>query len=154
MPKVAKLNNNGKFNMYNTTMSQEELVNNFIEVEMMDDESFLKIKETLTRIGMSNVKRTTLTQTAHILQKRGKYYIVHFLELFALDGKETDFIEDDKKRVISIAELLQSWGLLTIKTEIEPEYQGKKPYMLNLNIIDFKSKDKWELVPKYTIGTK
>ena len=121
MPKVAKLNNNGKFNMYNTTMSQEELVNNFIEVEMMDDESFLKIKETLTRIGMSNVKRTTLTQTAHILQKRGKYYIVHFLELFALDGKETDFIEDDKKRVISIAELLQSWGLLTIKTEIDPE---------------------------------
>lgn len=144
----------GKFNMYNANMTQEEIVNNFIEVEMVDDESFLKIKETLTRIGMCNSKRTTLVQTAHILQKRGKYYIVHFLELFALDGKETDFIEDDRKRVISIVELLENWGLLTIKTEIEPEYKGKKPYMLNLNIIDFKSKDKWELVPKYTIGTK
>lgn len=143
-----------KFNMYNINMTQEEIVSNFIEVEMVDDESFLKIKETLTRIGMCNSKRTTLVQTAHILQKRGKYYIVHFLELFALDGKETDFIEDDKKRVISIVELLENWGLLTIKSEIEPEYQGKKPYMLNLNIIDFKSKDKWELVPKYTIGTK
>lgn len=140
--------------MYNVNMTQEEIVSNFIEVEMVDDESFLKIKETLTRIGMCNSKRTTLVQTAHILQKRGKYYIVHFLELFALDGKETDFIEDDKKRVISIVELLENWGLLTIKSEIEPEYQGKKPYMLNLNIIDFKSKDKWELVPKYTIGTK
>lgn len=140
--------------MYNANMTQEEIVNNFIEVEMVDDESFLKIKETLTRIGMCNSKRTTLVQTAHILQKRGKYYIVHFLELFALDGKETDFIEDDRKRVISIVELLENWGLLTIKTEIEPEYKGKKPYMLNLNIIDFKSKDKWELVPKYTIGTK
>jgi hypothetical protein len=144
----------GKFNMYNANMTQEEIVNNFIEVEMVDDESFLKIKETLTRIGMCNSKRTTLVQTAHILQKRGKYYIVHFLELFALDGKETDFSEDDRKRVISIVELLENWGLLTIKTEIEPEYRGKKPYMLNLNIIDFKSKDKWELVPKYTIGTK
>lgn len=144
----------GKFNMYNANMTQEEIVNNFIEVEMVDDESFLKIKETLTRIGMCNSKRTTLVQTAHILQKRGKYYIVHFLELFALDGKETDFIEDDRKRVISIVELLENWGLLTIKTEIEPQYRGKKPYMLNLNIIDFKSKDKWELVPKYTIGTK
>lgn len=140
--------------MYNANMTQEEIVNNFIEVEMVDDESFLKIKETLTRIGMCNSKRTTLVQTAHILQKRGKYYIVHFLELFALDGKETDFVEDDRKRVISIVELLENWGLLTIKTEIEPEYKGKKPYMLNLNIIDFKSKDKWELVPKYTIGTK
>lgn len=140
--------------MYNANMTQEEIVNNFIEVEMVDDESFLKIKETLTRIGMCNSKRTTLVQTAHILQKRGKYYIVHFLELFALDGKETDFSEDDRKRVISIVELLENWGLLTIKTEIEPEYKGKKPYMLNLNIIDFKSKDKWELVPKYTIGTK
>lgn len=144
----------GKFNMYNVNMTQEEIVNNFIEVEMVDDESFLKIKETLTRIGMCNSKRTTLVQTAHILQKRGKYYIVHFLELFALDGKETDFMEDDRKRVISIVELLENWGLLTIKTEIEPQYRGKKPYMLNLNIIDFKSKDKWELVPKYTIGTK
>ena len=140
--------------MYNANMTQEEIVNNFIEVEMVDDESFLKIKETLTRIGMCNSKRTTLVQTAHILQKRGKYYIVHFLELFALDGKETDFVEDDRKRVISIVELLENWGLLTIKSEIEPEYRGKKPYMLNLNIIDFKSKDKWELVPKYTIGTK
>ena len=140
--------------MYNANMTQEEIVNNFIEVEMVDDESFLKIKETLTRIGMCNSKRTTLVQTAHILQKRGKYYIVHFLELFALDGKETDFTEDDRKRVISIVELLENWGLLTIKTEIEPQYRGKKPHMLNLNIIDFKSKDKWELVPKYTIGTK
>lgn len=135
-------------------MTQEELVGSFIEVEMTDGESFLKIKETLTRIGIANSKRDKLTQTAHILQKRGKYYIVHFLELFALDGKPTNIVEDDKKRVISIAELLQNWGLLTIVSDLNPEHKNLKPYMIGLNIIDFKSKDKWLLVPKYTIGNK
>ena len=134
--------------------TQEKLVQQFIEVKLVDDESFLKIKETLTRIGISNSKRNRLTQTAHILQKRGKYYIVHFLELFALDGKPTNIVEDDKKRVISIAELLQDWDLLNIITPIEEENKGQKPYMLGLNIIDYKSKDKWELVSKYTIGNK
>ena len=137
-----------------TKMTTEQLIPTFIEIELTDSDAFLKIKETLTRIGMCNSKRTTLVQTAHILQKRGKYYIVHFLELFALDGKPVDFVEDDNKRVISIVELLENWGLLEIKSEIAPGLKGIKPYMLNLNIIDFKSKDKWELIPKYTIGTK
>ena len=135
-------------------MTQEELVNSFIEVEMVDEESFLKIKETLTRIGISNAKRNKLTQTAHILQKRGKYYIVHFLELFALDNKPTNMVKDDKKRVASIAELLEMWGLLKIVSEISEEDKELKPYMIGLNIIDYKSKHKWELVSKYSIGNK
>lgn len=137
-----------------TTLNRDELVNNFIEVEMIDTESFLKIKETLTRVGISNSKRNKLTQTAHILQKRGKYYIVHFLELFALDGKPTNIVFDDKKRVISIAELLESWNLLKIKSEIPADLKKLKPYMLGLSIIDYKSKNDWELVSKYTIGNK
>lgn len=136
------------------TYTPESLVSNFVEIELKDEECFLKIKETLTRIGISNSKRNKLTQTAHILQKRGKYYIVHFLELFALDGKPTNIVEDDKKRVIAICELLETWGLLTIKSELAEEDKGIKPYMYGLTIIDFKSKKDWELVSKYTIGNK
>lgn len=135
-------------------MNRDELIASFVEVEMIDNESFLKIKESLTRIGISNMKRDKLTQTAHILQKRGKYYIVHFLELFALDGKDTNFVEDDKKRAWVIAQLLESWGLLKIVTEVPEEYKTLKPYMFGLTIIDYKSKAQWELSAKYTIGNK
>lgn len=135
-------------------MNRDELIASFVEVEMIDNESFLKIKESLTRIGISNMKRDKLTQTAHILQKRGKYYIVHFLELFALDGKDTNFVEDDKKRAWVIAQLLESWGLLKIVTEVPEEYKTLKPYMFGLTIIDYKSKANWELSAKYTIGNK
>lgn len=137
-----------------TKMNRDELIASFVEVEMIDNESFLKIKESLTRIGISNMKRDKLTQTAHILQKRGKYYIVHFLELFALDGKDTNFVEDDKKRAWVIAQLLESWGLLKIVTEVPEEYKTLKPYMFGLTIIDYKSKANWELSAKYTIGNK
>jgi hypothetical protein len=136
------------------TNTVENIVETFIEIELNDQECFLKIKETLTRVGISNSKRDKLTQTAHILQKRGKYYIVHFLELFALDGKPTNIVEDDKKRVIAICELLEAWGLLTIKTKIAEEDKNIKPYMYGLSIIDFKSKQDWQLVSKYTIGNK
>lgn len=135
-------------------MNRDELIASFVEVEMIDNESFLKIKESLTRIGIANMKRDKLTQTAHILQKRGKYYIVHFLELFALDGKDTNFVEDDKKRAWVIAQLLESWGLLKIVTEVPEEYKTLKPYMFGLTIIDYKSKAQWELSAKYTIGNK
>lgn len=135
-------------------MNRDELIASFVEVEMIDNESFLKIKESLTRIGIANMKRDKLTQTAHILQKRGKYYIVHFLELFALDGKDTNFVEDDKKRAWVIAQLLESWGLLKIVTEVPDEYKTLKPYMFGLTIIDYKSKAEWELSAKYTIGNK
>ena len=137
-----------------TKMNRDELIASFVEVEMIDNESFLKIKESLTRIGIANMKRDKLTQTAHILQKRGKYYIVHFLELFALDGKDTNFNEDDKKRAWVIAQLLESWGLLKIVTEVPDEYKTLKPYMFGLTIIDYKSKAQWELSAKYTIGNK
>lgn len=137
-----------------TKMNRDELIASFVEVEMIDNESFLKIKESLTRIGIANMKRDKLTQTAHILQKRGKYYIVHFLELFALDGKDTNFNEDDKKRAWVIAQLLESWGLLKIATEVPEEYKALKPYMFGLTIIDYKSKAQWELSAKYTIGNK
>ena len=136
------------------TNTVENIVETFIEIELNDQECFLIIILTLTRISISNSKHDKLTQTAHILQKRGKYYIVHFLELFALDGKPTNIVEDDKKRVIAICELLEAWGLLTIKTEIADEDKNIKPYMYGLSIIDFKSKQDWQLVSKYTIGNK
>lgn len=135
-------------------LSQEELVTSFIEIELTDAECFLKVKETLTRIGISNSKRNKLTQTAHILQKRGKYYIVHFLQLFMLDGKEANFVSDDSSRVVSICELLQSWGLINVVSDIDDAHKNLKPYQLGLTIIDFKSKKDWELTSKYTIGNK
>lgn len=137
-----------------TKLNRDELLSTFIEVEMIDNESFLKIKESLTRIGIANMKRDKLTQTAHIFQKRGKYYVVHFLEMFALDGKNTNFKEDDKKRTWVIAQLLETWGLLKIVSEIPEEYKELKPYMFGLTILDYKSKAEWELTSKYTIGNK
>lgn len=135
------------------TRETQSLINSFIEVNLIDDDSFLKIKETLTRIGIANSKNDRLTQTAHILQKRGKYYIVHFLQLFALDGKPYNFEDADKRRINAIAQLLESWGLLTIKSDIPDEYKNIKPYHVGLKLITFHDKPNWLLVPKYTIGS-
>ena len=129
------------------------LIDTFIEVNLINDDSFLKIKETLTRIGIANSKNNRLSQTAHILQKRGKYYIVHFMQLFALDGKSYKFDDADKRRINAIAQLLESWGLLTIKSDIAEEYKNIKPYHVGLKLITHQAKQDWNLVPKYTIGS-
>lgn len=130
----------------------DDLVNTFIEVSLKEDTDFLRVKETLTRIGVASRKDKTLWQSCHILHKKKKFYIVHFKELFALDGKETDFTENDKARRNTIADLLEQWGLLTI---VNPEV-CKEPriHVSQLKIIAHKDKADWNLEAKYSIGKR
>lgn len=127
-------------------------VNELLEVTLKDSESFLKIKETLTRIGVSSKKEKKLYQSCHILHKRGKYYIVHFKELFLLDGLKSDIDETDIGRRNTIAKLLEEWNLLTI---VDKDKVNSILTPLNqIKIIPFKEKVEWELCPKYHIGGK
>lgn len=128
------------------------LVDSFIEIELPNQENFLKIKETLTRIGISSKTEKKLWQSCHILHKRSKYYIVHFKELFMLDGLPTDFPDTDKARRNTICNLLQEWGLLKVK---EPT-KTKDPVVpvSYLKILPFGEKRDWQLIPKYNIGRK
>ena len=124
----------------------------FVEVSLNEQDDFLKVKETLTRIGVSSRKEKVLYQSCHILHKQGRYYIVHFKELFALDGKPSNISENDIQRRNAIANLLEEWGLVKIlnpkvlENNIAPLHQIK--------IISFREKDEWELVAKYNIGRK
>lgn len=128
------------------------LIDTLVEIKLKDENDFLKIKETLTRIGVISRKEKKLFQSCHILHKKGKYYIVHFKELFALDGKSTDFSEEDKGRRNTIACLLEEWNLLEI---VNPEMvkQPKTP-MSQIKVIPFNEKSEWILEQKYSIGTK
>ena len=122
-----------------------------LEVTLNQPDDFLKIRETLSRIGVASRKDKTLFQSCHILHKQGKYYIVHFKELFALDGKKATLIENDVQRRNTIAVLLQDWNLLTIvKTD---EAKNKAP-LSQIKIIAFKEKSEWNLQAKYNIGKK
>ena len=124
----------------------------FIEVTLTEQDDFLKVRETLTRIGVSSRKEKVLYQSCHILHKQGRYYIVHFKELFALDGKPSNLTENDVQRRNAIAKLLEEWGLVKIlnpilmKDNIAPLHQIK--------IISFKEKDDWILRSKYSVGKK
>ena len=128
-------------------------LNSLVWVTLNDPkQDFLKVKETLTRIGIASKKSNTLYQSCHILHKRGKYAIVHFKELFLLDGKQADFDNEDKGRRNTIANLLEEWGLLTID---EPEKTDEPTVPLNqIKIISWKEKPEWSLIPKYNIGSK
>lgn len=121
-----------------------------VEVALDDQEDFLKIKETLTRIGVASKKDRKLYQSCHILHKQGKYYIVHFKELFKLDGKSSDFSDNDRARRNAVVNLLKEWGLINVvKTD---EFESAP--ISQIKIISHKEKDNWELVPKYNIGRK
>jgi hypothetical protein len=124
-----------------------------IEVDIKLPQNFLKIKETLTRIGVASKKDNTLYQSCHILHKRGKYAIMHFKELFILDGKieETVIDEDDIARRNMIAKLLEEWDLLAIE---KPEEVGPLAPMSEIKVIPWKQKPEWTLVSKYSIGAK
>lgn len=123
-----------------------------LEVNIGEEEDFLKIKETLTRIGVASRKDKILYQSCHILHKQGKYFIVHFKELFALDGKPSNFSDEDKGRRNTIAELLQQWGLIKI---VEPErFKEPRTPLNQIKILPHKEKNEWELVTKYNIGRK
>lgn len=124
-----------------------------VEVTLGEKDDFLKVRETLTRIGVASKKDRILYQSCHILHKQGKYYIVHFKELFALDGKPTDISENDLSRRNAIAKLLSDWGLVAIINKDKVE--NPPPIFLSqIKILSHKEKDDWELVPKYNIGKK
>jgi len=120
-----------------------------LEVELKEPDDFLKIRETLSRIGVASRKERKLYQSTHILHKQGKYYIVHFKELFALDGKVTNLSENDIARRNTIAKLLGDWGLVNVKGNLEPIAP-----LSQIKIISFKEKDEWTLETKYNIGKK
>lgn len=130
----------------------DSIVDTLIEVKIAEEQDFLKIKETLTRIGVASKTENKLYQSCHILHKQGKYYIVHFKELFLLDGKTADFSDEDKARRNKIAALLADWGL--IKLVDKSRVQTPQTNMSQIKIIPFKDKDTWLLVPKYSIGKK
>ena len=121
-------------------------IESLIEVTLKEPDDFLKVKETLTRIGVASKKSDTLFQSCHILHKQGKYYIVHFKELFALDGKPTDLNEDDISRRNTIAKLLAEWDLVTVvdSSQLQPADS-----MSSIKVIPFNQKSEWELVAKY-----
>ena len=122
-----------------------------LEVTLNQPDDFLKIRETLSRIGVASRKDKTLFQSCHILHKQGKYYIVHFKELFALDGKKATLIENDVQRRNTIAVLLQDWNLLTI---VKADEAKNKVPLSQIKIIAFKEKNEWNLQAKYNIGKK
>lgn len=124
----------------------------FVEVSLNEQDDFLKVRETLTRIGVSSRKEKVLYQSCHILHKQGKYYIVHFKELFALDGKPSNISENDIQRRNAIANLLEEWGLVKILNR--KLIEGNIAPLHQIKIISFKEKDDWNLIAKYNIGKK
>ena len=125
-------------------------IENMLEISFKENDDFLKIRETLTRIGVASRKDKTLYQSCHILHKRGHYYLVHFKELFALDGKESSITENDLARRNAIARLLEEWDLLSILDE----EQSSTPLapMSQIKVLPHKEKPEWNLVAKYNIG--
>lgn len=122
-----------------------------LEVTLPEPDNFLKVRETLTRIGVASKKDKILYQSCHILHKQGRYFIVHFKELFALDGKEANISINDIERRNTIANLLEDWGLLKVSVPANAEMQAS---LSQIKVVSYKEKHEWELVAKYTIGTK
>ena len=127
-------------------------IDEMVECTLAEPDDFLKIRETLTRIGVASRKDKTLFQSCHILHKQARYYIVHFKELFILDGKPTNFSENDQARRNTIANLLVEWNLIKL---VNPEQTSTLVVPLNqLKILAYKEKDEWVLTAKYNIGNK
>ncbi len=131
--------------MEEVNWTQEQM----LEVGLSEPDDFLKVRETLSRIGVASRKERKLYQSCHILHKQGKYYIVHFKELFALDGKKTNLSENDISRRNTIAKLLSDWGLVNVINEI-----GVCAPLSQIKVIAFNEKNEWELETKYNIGKK
>jgi len=125
-----------------------------VEILLEDEDAFLKVRETLTRIGVSSRKEKVLYQSCHILHKQGRYVILHFKELFSLDGKPSSITENDIERRNAIVNLLEEWGLLTIVKEERYKLVDNMAPLHQIKIISYREKDDWELVSKYTIGKK
>ncbi len=130
------------------TESENSIVSEFIEVILKKPDDFLKVCETLTRMGISSFKSKSLFQSCHLLHKKGRYFIVHFKQLFMLDDKLSDISDEDLRRTKYVAWLLSNWGLVELVNPMEPVVLDG----LTLTIIPHKDKDKWKLIQKYTIG--
>ena len=124
-----------------------------VEVTLNEPDDFLKVRETLTRIGVASRKEKKIYQSCHILHKQGKYYIVHFKELFALDGKNTNFSLNDVQRRNRIVQLLVDWGLVTINSISKDKIADLAP-LNQIKVLSFKEKNEWTLESKYNIGRK
>jgi hypothetical protein len=131
--------------MEKVSWSQDKM----LEVRLKEPDDFLKVRETLSRIGVASRKEKKLYQSCHILHKQGRYYIVHFKELFALDGKGTNLSENDIARRNTIVNLLEDWGLVEVEGETEPSAP-----LSQIKVISFKEKSEWLLETKYNIGKK
>ena len=136
-------------------MEENKLVSwspvSMLEITLAEPDDFLKVRETLTRIGVASRKENKLFQSCHILHKQGRYYIVHFKELFMLDGKKANLEESDVQRRNTIATLLSDWGLVEIQNK---EVAQDCAPLRQIKIIGYKDKSEWELCPKYNIGNK
>ena len=134
-------------------MEKKEEVNwtqeQMLEVGLNEPDDFLKVRETLSRMGVASRKERKLYQSCHILHKQGKYYIVHFKELFALDGKQTNLTENDIARRNTISNLLKDWGLISIMGD-----SSNVAPLSQIKVLSFREKDEWELCTKYNIGKK
>ena len=129
----------------------EWTTSSMLEVTLEEPDDFLKVRETLTRIGVASRKDNTLFQSCHILHKQGRYFIVHFKELFLLDGKKSNLEENDIARRNTIATLMSDWGMLSID---DKDKANPKSQLRQIKIIPFKEKNNWTLQPKYNIGNK
>ena len=127
--------------------SQEQM----LEVVLKEPDDFLKVRETLSRMGVASRREKILWQSAHILHKKGRYYIAHFKELFALDGKVANFSDNDTERRNTIAQLLADWGLIAI---LNKDVAEKKAPLSQIKVLSFKEKNEWDLQAKYNIGKK
>ena len=132
-------------------MSYEWDASKMVEVLLKQPDDFLKVRETLTRIGVASRSEKKLYQSCHILHKQGHYYIVHFKELFLLDGKGSDFSDNDQQRRNRITKLLSDWGLVEVIRDEDIEDMCS---MSQIKILPHKEKSEWELIPKYSIGSK
>ena len=134
-------------------MEQSNLIewtpSNMLEITLGEPDDFLKVRETLTRIGVASRRDKKLFQSCHILHKQGRYFIVHFKELFLLDGKPSNLVENDIERRNTISTLLADWGLISI---VKPAQAKPLAPLRQIKVIPFKEKSQWELCPKYNIG--
>ena len=133
------------------TVYVEWTIDSMLEITIPEPDSFLKIKETLTRIGVASKKDNTLYQSCHILHKQGRYFLVHFKELFALDGKDTNISTSDIERRNTIAILLQDWNLLKV---VDAEKTQNRTSLSSIKILSYAEKPQWQLVQKYAIGVR
>jgi hypothetical protein len=133
----------------NNEKSVEWTPASMLEVTLNEPDDFLKVRETLTRIGVASRKDRKLYQSCHILHKQGRYFIVHFKELFVLDGKPSTITENDVQRRNTIAVLLSDWGLVTINNN---EMAKNRAPLRQIKVISFRERNEWELCPKYNIG--